>query len=205
MHTANLPFKIGNNYLLLINNGYVSLNTPFYKHYQMKTVLTIVLAICAFIANAQNQSTEKQTKPDYFIDSVKVTNGDTYLLNFINPNDIASINVNKDKQYPNGAIFIKLKDHNILTKILEDKPLSIKDIWKANIPEAEKRRTVLYMLDDKLLTDTAAVRIPSMFVKKVTVVKASEMPYFKTALPNVLLMRISTKPEQIMIRGNDGK
>jgi hypothetical protein len=168
----------------------------------MKNLFTILLTLISMAGFAQTKAPFPVQKPSpvYFIDSVKTDPSEPY-YNYINANDIASINVSRDPGYPNGAIFITLKDHNIITKLRQDKLLSLSDIAKTNIPAADIRKPVLYLLDDKLLTDTVGVRIPSTFVKKVTITKASETAYFKTALPNVLLMMISTKPEQIMIRG----
>jgi hypothetical protein len=169
----------------------------------MKNLTAILLLLASLTGNAQTKKTQTETKPAnpvYFIDSVKINAGEPY-LNYINPNDIASLNINRDPIYPNGAVFITLKDHNTFTKLRQDKLLSLNDIAKTNIPATDKRKPVLYLLDDKLLTDTAGVRIPFTFVKKVTIIKAAETPYFKTALPNVLLMMITTKPEELRIRG----
>lgn len=169
----------------------------------MKILAVLLLVLASLTGSAQTKDThtvKKPANPTYFIDSIKVNPNQSY-LNYINPNDIASINISKDPIYPDGAVFITLKDHNTFTKLRQDKWLSLGDIAKTNITVTDKRKPVLYLLDDKLLTDTAGVRIPSALVKKVTVVKATETPYFKTALPNVLLMMVSTKPEELRIRG----
>ncbi|WP_183564439.1 hypothetical protein [Mucilaginibacter sp. SP1R1] len=51
--------------------------------------------------------------------------------------------------------------------------MSVNDIWKANIAPADSDKKVLYMIDDKLLTDTTNVRIPSVFVRTVSLTKAA--------------------------------
>jgi hypothetical protein len=167
----------------------------------MKTIITIFLAIITLTGNAQIKSpfAEKKSLPAYFLDSVKIDNA---YLTYLNPDDIAAVNVYKDaKLYPNGAVFIALKDHTIVNKLLNDKLLSLNDIFKANVHEPDRRKPVVYLINDELLTDTSNIRIPSIFVKYVTIVKASETPYFKTALPNILLMKISTRPPTIRLRG----
>jgi hypothetical protein len=167
----------------------------------MKNLIIILLVLVSFKAGAQNSNpSEAKIPPVYFIDSVKISDASPYLT-YMNTDEVANIHVDKNKTYPNGVIFITLKDHRKLAEMLQDKLLSISDITKANISPSEKNSPVIYLLDDKLLTDTAGIRIPSKFVRQVTLTKADETAYFKTALPNVLLMKIATKPPVIMIRG----
>jgi hypothetical protein len=142
-------------------------------------------------------------QPVWIIDSVKVSAMD---LNYIDPNEISNINIVKNAQYPDGAIYVTLKDHSLFTKLFQLPLLSLNDISKANIPASQIHKPVIYILDDKVLTDTALIRIPAVCITKVAVIAAVKTPYFKTALPNVLLMTISTapltrKPDHIMIRG----
>jgi hypothetical protein len=167
----------------------------------MKNLVTVFLTLISLAGLAQTKApvVTQKNSPVYFIDSVKID--DSY-INYLDPNDIALLTVGKDNPlYPNGAIYITLKDHSIANRLLQDKLLSLNNIWEANISGADKHKPVLYLVDDKLLTDTVGVRIPSAFVRNVTVVKAAETAYFRTALPNVLLMRISTKPQTIILRG----
>lgn len=168
----------------------------------MKNLIIILLGLLSFTASAQDSKPldAKIPPPAYFIDSIKVNDASPYLT-YMNPDEIANVHIDKDKTYPHGAIFITLKDHRKLAEMLQDKLLSISDITKANISPSEKNNQVIYLLDDKLLTDTAGIRVPSKFVRQVTLIKANETAYFKTALPNVLLMKISTKPPVIRIRG----
>jgi hypothetical protein len=156
----------------------------------------------------KTSTAENHAPINVFIDSVKFSEN---ILTYIGPNAINSIDVNKDSKYPNGVIWIKLKDHAILEKLLTDKWLSLSDIAKENLESSERNKPVLYLLNDKLLTDTTGIRIPSLCVSKVMVTKASETNYFKTVLPNVLLMMITTTtfpkpdPAQIRLRGNESK
>jgi hypothetical protein len=78
------------------------------------------------------------------------------------------------------------------------------DVVNKQIPGYNKNKShLLFMIDDKLLTDTGGVRIPASLLKEVTVVKSADMPYFKTALPDAMLIKISTKDKiiHINIRG----
>jgi hypothetical protein len=94
-------------------------------------------------------------QPVWIIDSVKVSAMD---LNYIDPNEIANINIVKNAQYPDGAIYVTLKDHSLFTKLFQLPLLSLSDISKANIPAAKIHKPVIYILDDKVLTDTALIR-----------------------------------------------
>ena len=109
----------------------------------------------------------------------------------------------KDNKYPGGSIYITLKDHNRLAELMNDKLLSLKQIAYTHVDIAERDKKILYLINDVLLTDTTNVSIPSKYIKKVDVVPAGNMPYFKTAMPNVLLLKISTKDPVMHIRGNN--
>jgi hypothetical protein len=167
----------------------------------MKKIAVIFLILFSVPGMAQNKkSTTSQNNnlPVYIIDSVKTS---AAYFKYIAPDNISSVNVLKNLQYPVGVIYITLKDHSEFTKLLQAPLLSLNDIAKTNIPEPERLKPILFILDDKLLTDTVAIRIPSICVHKVTIVRAAETAYFKTVLPDVLLMMVSTKPPVIMIRG----
>lgn len=166
----------------------------------MKILALLLFTLTVLAAGAQVKSPAvNQIKPPlYFLDSVQIS---SEYITYLNPEDISDVHVNKDQKYPNGAVFISLKDHSTVGKLLKDKLLSLYDILNLNTAKADRHKPVIYIIDEKLLTDTANVRIPAMFIKNVSVVKAAETPYFKTALPNVLLMRISTKPPKLIIRG----
>jgi hypothetical protein len=167
----------------------------------MKTIIAITLMLCSITVIAQTKKepvNPSPAEPVFMIDSVKTAKA---YFEYLDSNDIASFNVFKNQQYPDGVVYATLKDHNMALKLLRSPLLSLNDIAKANVPQAERSKPVLFMVDDKLLTDTAGVRIPSFFVYHVKVTKATETAYFKTALPDVLLMMISTKPSVAYIRG----
>jgi len=58
----------------------------------------------------------------WIIDSVQVSGN---WLNYLDPNDIANIDIRKDSKYPQGVGSITLKDHKLLFKILSTAPLSL--------------------------------------------------------------------------------
>jgi hypothetical protein len=176
------------------------------KYKRMKKLLSLLLAIIPLINYAQSSILspdphEKTVKmPVIFIDSVRMDSVNNYLM-CIETNKIADIRIEKGNKYPpNGAMFIKLKDHNLLKALMDDKQLSLHDIVKANVEPSEFNKSVIYFLNDKLLTDTTRIRIPATRVYTVTVTRANETIYFKTAFPGSLILTIKTHPPVIYIR-----
>lgn len=150
-----------------------------------------------------NLPTNKRPKEFiYIIDSVKINPG-IYFKCF-DFSDVFNIKVNE--QDTKIVISGSFTDPALFSKLVQSKLLSLNEITNTNLGEFNRTNPILYILNDKLLTDTTGVRIPAMCLTKVTVLKASETAYFKIALPNVLLLMISTKPivsrnRKIMIRG----
>ncbi|RYY36818.1 MAG: hypothetical protein EOP46_05015 [Sphingobacteriaceae bacterium] len=138
------------------------------------------------------------TPPVYFVDSVKISQS---YFRLINADDIESINVSKDKKYPNGAIYIALKDKTKLNKLLQQKLLSLNDFAKAALKVSSTDKQIVYMLDDKLITDTTGISIPATYLEQVKILTPQEAPYFHTTFPKALIMKISSKPADIYIRG----
>ena len=176
----------------------------------MKNIILVLLLFIGFIGKGQVKATVPARqlltpKPVYLIDSIKV---DERYLKYIDPEEIASLNVFKDAlNYHDGAVFIQLKEKGLLERLMHSKWLSLGEIAGQNIKVADKQKPVLYLVDEKLLTDTSNVRIPVICLNKVSIVKASETEYFKTALPDVLIMMIATKPlsdkpPSVIIRGD---
>ena len=163
------------------------------------TVITLMLFSATVLAQTKNAPINlSSAEPVFMIDSVKVNKA---YFNYTKAEDIATFTVNRTAQYPGGLINTIYKDHNKALKLLQSPLLSLSDIAKANVLPAERSKPILFIMDDILLTDTAGVRIPAMFVYHVAVLKAAETAYFKKALPNVLLMMIATKPPVTFIRG----
>lgn len=137
------------------------------------------------------------------IDSFKVS--DVYIM-YIDPVDVYNVNTKRNKEYPNGVIYVTLKDHKILSKLLVSKLLSLKDITNTYVIKKEK--PIIFLLNKELVTDTTGVRIPEICLGNITVAEADQMPYFKTTFPNALIMMITTHPisnkpyqPDILIRG----
>ena len=165
-----------------------------------KTILALLLLV-SFSGIAQSKkgvTKQKSAIPVFMIDSIRVNKA---YFDYMNANDIASFYEFRNEQYPDGILYITTKNPAEMLKYLQSPLVSLNDITKTNVPKADRKKPILYLLDNKLLTDTADVLIPSIRVLRVHIVKAAETAYFKTTLPNVLLMMISTRPPVIDIKG----
>jgi hypothetical protein len=175
------------------------------NHKQMKTILFFLFLIAPFVNYAQpsilnpDPRAKNAKMPVVFIDSVQMDATNNYLM-CIEAKQIADLKVSNGGKYPNGAMFIKLKDHKLLKELMNDKQLSLHDIVKARVEPSEFSKPVIYFLNDKLLTDTARIRIPATRVYAVTITRAAETAYFKTAFPKSLIVTISTHPPVMYIR-----
>jgi hypothetical protein len=172
----------------------------------MKKTLLFLLLLVPLVNYAQpsilspNPHDKPVKMPVIFIDSVQMDSVNNYLM-CIEANQIADIRVENGNKYsPNGAMFIKLKDSNLLKTLMNDKQLSLHDIMKVNVESSEFNKPVIYFLNDKLLTDTTRIRIPATRVYAVVVTRAAETAYFKTAFPEALIVTISTRSPEIYIR-----
>nr|WP_294790763.1 hypothetical protein [uncultured Mucilaginibacter sp.] len=161
----------------------------------MKKLLILLLAVTSARSFAQTHPT---AMPAVIIDSVLVN---INYVNYLPPADIVNIDVQRRAEFPNGVIYVTSKDKQKTQNLLKSPLLSLKDIVKANLGAREQSKPIIFLLDGALLTDTANVRIPALAIYSVKVARSDEAPYFKTALPNVLLLKIATKPPVIMIRG----
>ncbi|QJD95138.1 hypothetical protein HH214_04220 [Mucilaginibacter robiniae] len=167
----------------------------------MRRAITAMLLIIGAASLAQNKTAVAAPgdQPVYFVDSVQINEANMPLVEHIAPQEIASLQIGNNPKYPQGSIYITLKDHSLLDKLLKDKLLTLADITEKNMPGQKKQ--IIYLVDNKMLTDTSGIRIPSNYVKNVKVVKANETPYFKTTFPKAVIVMISTKPEEMHIRG----
>jgi hypothetical protein len=157
----------------------------------MKKVLPLLFILIPLVNYAQSSILspdphEKNVKwPVIFIDSVRMDSINNYLM-FIDAKQIADLRIANDGKYPNGAMFIKLKNHKLLEELMNDKQLSPYDIVKGYVQPLDFYAPVIYILNDKLLTDTARIRIPASKVHTVTVTHAAETAYFKRAFRDPL-------------------
>lgn len=169
----------------------------------MKSIaLTIVLLFAFAIGKAQTNPIARISNyagnPTFIVDSIEVGQN---ALNNINPNNIQNINVIRNAKYPNGAIYVTLKNPRALAAA--SKMVSLQQLTDEQIPAEDKSKTRIYLLDDRLITDTTNLRIDVNAYHNVRIMPAANAPYFKTAMPNTLLIIISTFDPKghVMIRG----
>jgi hypothetical protein len=156
--------------------------SPVYRKYNP--------AIPQYYHTSENISDRIYEIPEaLMIDSTIV---DPHYMNWFAPNHVGAVDMMKS---PKGVLNLTLKNEyrGDLQKILESKLLSITDIKNIYLDKANKNKQVIYLLNDDMLTDTANIKIPEICLLHVSIAKASETPYFKTAMPNILIMMISTK------------
>src|SRR5476651_1816608 len=120
----------------------------------MKSIsLTILLLIAFAIGKAQNNLTARYVKygesATIIVDSVEVGQN---ALNIINPNDIQNITVIKNAKYPDGVIYVTLKNHNVLLTLPKGKMLSLQQVTDEQITNEDKLKTRIYLLDGRLIT-----------------------------------------------------
>ena len=173
----------------------------------MKSVTFTILLLLAFaIGKAQNSITASVARSmesvAIVVDSVEVAQNS---LNLIDPQSIKKIDVVRNSKYPGGVLYITLKDHSLLAKLSKEKPVSLAQITDSEITAEDKKRPRIYILDNRLVTDTSAIRIQPSQYHHIRIIPASDAPYFKTTFPNAILVIVTTTPPAaggpIMIRG----
>ena len=150
--------------------------------------LFFVLLMLAFIGS-KAQHAANEPKPVIIVDSVQIPYNS---LSQINPQSIQSVNVLRTAKYPDGAIYIALKDHNQTQQILKSKKLSLQDLADKYVPKEDKGKPILYVFNRELVTDTSNVHILSDLYYSVGIMKAGDSPYFKRVFPKALLLMVST-------------
>lgn len=167
----------------------------------MKRILLLLPLFFSLYGFGQQQLSTARLRPAIIIDSALVNeNYFKYLL----AEDIARVDVKRDEaEFKDGVIYITTKNKLKTDSLLKSPLRSLKDIVKANIPLQAKQKPIIFLLDGVLLTDTLNVHIPALAIRKVTIKKSADMPYFKTALPKVIMLIIATKPPVTLVRGYD--
>jgi hypothetical protein len=102
------------------------------------------------------------------------------------PNKIDNINVvrDKDPSAPFGKVFIKSKnpkDFNFL---------SAQDIARLN--NISIKTISIFMLDNQIIMDTSSFKIDSSYIKKIEIIKASEIEYLPQNIPDLAILKILT-------------
>lgn len=122
--------------------------------------------------------------PAYYIDSVRVQS----LPNF-NPKDILDIKIHSgidSISKTNGKIFIALKKHSYHF-------ISIEELTKRCIPNFDsKSQAVIYLLNDKLISDTTDMKFEITYIRSVEVTDGSQIKAFKGILSGVIVLKIYT-------------
>lgn len=130
-------------------------------------------------------------------------------FSWIDVNAIENIAVLKDStsivvpRNSNGILLIKLKDRAALTDIQHLQFCSLPVILKKHLTPQQLRKKALYFVDGELLKDTTGIAIPASRITNVNTTTSAELPYLKTAFPDVLIVKIFTtrfRPETF-IRG----
>lgn len=168
-----------------------------------RTKLLAVICLLISASSTFAQSHQPANNPAYYVEGTTINRA---YFAFIKPDSIEEIHViKKDDEHPNGAIYISLKNPGYLKTMLADKLLSVKDILRLKGISVKKNQSLIYVWDDKLLTDTANVRVPESYLRSVKITPAANMPYFKTALPNTSVVTIFTgiTDGKVMLRGDE--
>ena len=132
--------------------------------------------------------------PAMFVDSVRVKS-----IPIINANDIIDLKVYGGRDSINkthGKIYITLKKRSYHF-------ITIEDLTKRAIPNFDKKtQPVIYLVDDKLITDTAGMTFEITHIRNVEVVDGSNIKAFQGLLSNVILIRINTESAPNYIKGS---
>ena len=162
-----------------------------------KITFICVMALCALIAQAQTS-----LPPAYYADSQHVDMGKVY----VNLNNIANINVVNGLDSitkTNGKVYLLFKQH--YTSFL-----TLSDVLRSHQPDFSEQK-IIYIIDNKVITDTAGIRIDPTLLLDVHAVSMSDVFYLGGGTAKMGLVSIETKPrqkdgkQQIMIRGNVAK
>jgi hypothetical protein len=149
----------------------------------MKQLISILVFLWTIHASAQVKPVTSTNKPPaFYLDSVKVNSN--YL--FIDPGNIESVDVVKGYDTSAdtyGKVFIKMKNKNLLASLKQ-----ITDVQASKNRESQ----VLYIVDNKIITDTVNVRFDTSYIKSVHFTSAASIQYLKGS-PQITICTIETK------------
>ena len=129
-----------------------------------------------------------------YMDSLRVSS-----LSVIDPKDILDVKIIKgidSINKINGKVFVTLKKHlhHFIT---------IAELTKRCIPNYDSKvQPIIYMVDDKLITDITNMMFEITYIRDIEVVEGSQIKAFAGLLSNVTLLKIYTKSAGIVLRGN---
>ncbi len=115
----------------------------------------------------------------------------------IDPNDIASINIKKGKDYVNktdGIISIELKKKNVHF-------ITIDELTQKCVPGFDaKKQAAVYVIDDKLIDDASNVAFESSYIKNIEILDYSK-GHHTGPLSNVIVFKIYTQAAPVYVEG----
>ena len=142
----------------------------------------ILIVAFTLTTSAFGQNIKNQTR--VFLDSTLI---EEYFL--FDPLKIDNIFIGKgfdSLNSPKGAIYIKSKNK------LDYNFLSLSDVKKLN--NINKRTTVIFMLNDKFLTDHITnYKIDSSYILKVQIKKLKEFDYIKKKYKDITIINLLTR------------
>jgi len=138
--------------------------------------------------------------PAYYVDSQRVTDFSKVYLDIQNIANISVVNGLDSATMTNGKIYITLKMPFITFLRLSDLNRSQQGL---------KKKKVLYIIDNKVITDTTGIRIDPSNIVKTQIISADSILYASLGGKNVKILMIETKfkrpqdrePGTIMLRG----
>lgn len=140
--------------------------------------------MCCAFSICKGQTTLPKKSFQIFVDSIPLLNND---ITVINPDNLDKIVAITTKKHPDGVMYIRLKDHKPAT----ERKLSLAELTDKYIADEDKKLPRIYVMDDTLLLDTTNVRIGEYNSSSIMITNGTEVPYFKVALPNVLIITVS--------------
>jgi len=183
----------------------------------MKVAFTVILSLIFYSGFTQTQkSSNSNYNPDqfdishikiyhqkdhtndfhvqYYLDSAKM-----WSIPYMDGKDIMDVKVKKGVDSINkisGKIYITLNHpHHFIT---------IDELTRKFIPNFDsKKQPIIYAIDEKLLTDVANIVFDINYIKDVTILKGSQIKYFKGTLPKSIVFMIDTQSAPVVLRGVD--
>jgi len=116
----------------------------------------------------------------------------------MDPNDIASIDVRKGKDFLNktdGIIRITLKKKDVHF-------ITIGELTQKCIPGFDaKNRIAVYSIDDKLIDDASTAVFESSYIKNIEILDYSKDSHYIGPVSNLVLIKIYTQSAPVYIKG----
>jgi len=158
----------------------------------MKTILVTLTFVFGLFILSKGQTNNNQLTPTYYLNTEQIDMGNVY----INPSNIDSVRVNKKTK--GGEIYITTKQSLTF--------LTLDMILKTHGDNINSASQVVYIIDDKMVTDKSKVKIDDSFFIKLEIKRLDKVSYINEEYKNLILADIQLldeKPEPtIRIRGD---